>query len=968
MTLYYFSATRGDTEVAASYRDVISPKLRAIPLLTIIGSRWPMFVMFSSENLRRSPPPEGSPDVANDDSANCLDIDQPVLDWTKFQSLFWAEEDKIKDWMVDSIRYVYSWQMIQTPKEALTECPLGYLTAVLIKAFTCATSESSCFHSFANQVEQFLDIEPNIVEALAHSWWPLAMLLNHMAKATRHKYFLDFTEAELSGNFPMPQSGYSPFDMGRFLATQDQASQSFRDLLSALPRLGPAPPEAPNLVYVTMIYGESFNRHMRRFCSRARAVGIPGQRLLLFTLDQPAYEMFEPRGREAAKRVRGGGVSDDMTSISKSGWRRTGFSVSLKPCRVKNPEMVRKLREKNAANAAPTEPAADSPEAVEQVKPQAEKEGIEKTKEPEKTQETERTESPAEEVLGGQTEMDIVALGQRADKDEKTQAEEKLPFCSRCCIRCRGFWEARLDAWERWLAARDQASRRSSFEAELRRVAADKLPSPGVLELLTGPPVETMEKAFQLSFSDKEILLAFSEAQLQRISLFSLQDGIPWRQILPRLLFQLILGLLVSIAVFCLLATIALAPTRSIEFSAGSIVGNSGIVAGAASVKPQVLWDFHLLSLEELHQVEDVFFEQNHDTHVLKVAATAKFPDGSVLLQSADSAIRVASNGSYWRQGSTEVFLDDMEALQTLGATQPWSSLSEVRYQCLVENAGRCIRGTPGILNKFTLPLVCAHLGLDSVWIDLDVFLMSDPTPAIVAHAEQGPYDILVSGSFEADCICNGIVRSPDANDWLLAVIVWMYHHPYEHDQKTFSAFLNYTERVAQDPLDLPEIPPWETLDPINQFVTPDIFEGNGWMGDLDKILIYHFLNGESDTGSGLDPSGQWRKEFGRFTSDNETCEGKSCNTGGKVTLMDLFYGQPDEELYTTPMPAYENEAIRAALLSSKKAFRSSRLLGLPCGPMVGWEAKDEDLSPEAIEERLKEAREKVALEKMASA
>eukprot|EP00435_Cladocopium_sp_Y103_P051239 s554_g15.t2 len=176
---------------------------------------------------------------------------------------------------------------------------------------------------------------------------------------------------------------------------------------------------------------------------------------------------------------------------------------------------------------------------------------------------------------------------------------------------------------------------------------------------------------------------------------------------------------------------------------------------------------------------------------------------------------------------------------------------------------------------------------------------------------------------------------------------VWMYHHPYEHDQKTFSAFLNYTEKVTQDPLDLPEIPPWDTLDPINQFVTPDIFEGNGWMGDLDKIIIYHFLNGESDTGSGLDPSGNWRKEYGRFTSDNETCEGKSCNTGGKVTLMDLFYGQTDwawhcagtmlckpgcrstlvslsidDELYTTPMPAYENEAIRAALLSSRKVLK----------------------------------------------
>ena len=34
---------------------------------------------------------------------------------------------------------------------------------------------------------------------------------------------------------------------------------------------------------MTMIYGRSFNRHLKRFCSRARAVGM-GERLLLFTL------------------------------------------------------------------------------------------------------------------------------------------------------------------------------------------------------------------------------------------------------------------------------------------------------------------------------------------------------------------------------------------------------------------------------------------------------------------------------------------------------------------------------------------------------------------------------------------------------------------------------------------------------------------------------------------------------------
>merc|ERR1740121_1470373 len=189
-------------------------------------------------------------------------------------------------------------------------------------------------------------------------------------------------------------------------------------------------------------------------------------------------------------------------------------------------------------------------------------------------------------------------------------------------------------------------------------------------------------------------------------------------------------------------------------------------------------------------------------------------------------------------------------------------------------------------------------------------------------HARRGPYDILISGSFEADCICNGIVffRSSDVvRTWLLSVVLWMYHHPYEHDQKTFSAFLNYTESVQLEDFDLPPIPPWDTLDPINQFVTPDVFEGNGWTGDLDQIAIYHFLNGESDTGSGLDPSGAWSREHGNFQEGAGApprCRdaGDSLCGGGKVSLMDLFYLQDDEELYSTPKPAHENAAIRRAL------------------------------------------------------
>ncbi|CAJ1356860.1 unnamed protein product [Effrenium voratum] len=564
LALYTFAMSNGHAEHAATYRDSLRPKLRAWPLRVLIGSQWPLLLLISPDALREQVP-EGVPDFANSRQANCLDVENPMLDWRGFQSVFYGE--RRKEWMETSIRYVYSWQMSQIPQELAKECLLGFLTAMLIKAFTCATSESTCYESFAQQIESFFAKEPNFFEVLAHSRWPWAMIINHMARSARHKYFLDFSEEELSGS-AVHDLGRSAVQLGRWLSAQSESSQSFRDLLAALPHLGSAPAEAPNIVYVTMIYGKNFNRHLGRFCARARALGTPGQRLLLFTLDEDAFRL------------------------------------------------------------------------------------------------------------------------------------------------------------------------------------------------------------------------------------------------------------------------------------------------------------------------------------------------------------------------------------------------------CLVENAGRCIRGTPSIVNKFTLPLLCARLGLDSVWIDLDVFLMADPTPAIVAHAERGPYDLLVSGSFEADCICNGIVyfRSTETvADWLLAVIVWMYHHPYEHDQKTFSAFLNYTERVTKEPLDLPKIPAWDTLDPINQFVTPDTFEGNGWMGDLEKILIYHFLNGESDTGSGLDPSGTWLRQHGHFS------EGLGPVKGKKVTLMDLFYTQEDEELYTTAKPAYENQALRAALLSSRKATRSTRLLGQPCGPMVGWDSQAEELSPEAVQERLRAARQGTA-------
>lgn len=548
--LYSFSCYQNNEASAAYYLEGARRNMLRFPLRVLLGSRWPLFSILASDKLR-----EVGPGHLNlDEPLHCEDIADPLLNWQGFLGNF-AETGKSR-WYENSIKYVFSWQMIKIPQRLEEECFFGYLTAMLIKAFTCMTSESTCYKPHARRLERWLREDPDSVAVLAHSRWPLALVLHQMAKATRHRYQLDFAESELAGPAELFAVPSSLWHLGPWAGGMANGhTRSFRDAVGVLPHLGLGAPEAPNLVYITMVYGERFNKYISRFSARARALGVPGRRLIFFTLDEEAYHL------------------------------------------------------------------------------------------------------------------------------------------------------------------------------------------------------------------------------------------------------------------------------------------------------------------------------------------------------------------------------------------------------CLRENEHRCIRGTPSIVNKFTLPLVLARLGLDSVWIDLDVFLMQDPTPVIAAHARRGPpYEILISGSFEADCICNGIVyfAATDAvRTWLLSVVIWMYNHPYEHDQKTFSAFLDYTETVQAEKVPLPQIPPWDTLDPITQFVTPDTFEGNGWMGELEDIVMFHFLNGESDTGSDLDPSGTWLRDHGHFEetmgpppcrtdSDSESCKVE------KVSLMDLFYGQSDEELYTTPKAPYENPAIRRALLASRKTERRTHLLGKPCGPLVG--------------------------------
>lgn len=248
----------------------------------------------------------------------------------------------------------------------------------------------------------------------------------------------------------------------------------------------------------------------------------------------------------------------------------------------------------------------------------------------------------------------------------------------------------------------------------------------------------------------------------------------------------------------------------------------------------------------------------------------------------------------------------------------------------LGESSGRCIRGTPSILNKFTLPLAFLHLGVDVFWLDFDVFLLQDPTPAVLERARTTGADLLVSGSFADDCICSGLVffrATPVVADWLLTVLSWMYEHVYTHDQQAFSAFLGYRadednatspERISGSKLFRlymePEVPRWALLDPVTEFATARVLNTTGWTGDLSRMVIFHFLHGDSEVNRDHQAYG-WNVHSGYANATEQP-------------LLDIFYNQTDERLYTEATAPQElSEPVREALMASRRPSRPKEML-----------------------------------------
>jgi len=182
--------------------------------------------------------------------------------------------------------------------------------------------------------------------------------------------------------------------------------------------------------------------------------------------------------------------------------------------------------------------------------------------------------------------------------------------------------------------------------------------------------------------------------------------------------------------------------------------------------------------------------------------------------------------------------------LRTLGVRSlVMATLDEEAYAlCTQHHGAQCVRGSISVLNKYTLLLIALQLGIDVMWLDFDIFLVRDPSAAI-DRATKGN-DVVIGYDYSSDCLCNGFFflrARPGAHLWLFHLLRWLYDHPYEHDQRAISAFLNYTERIAAEPRELPPVPRWNAFDVDNEFVN-----WNAWEGRYEELQLVHFVDGSA--------------------------------------------------------------------------------------------------------------------------
>eukprot|EP00392_Amoebophrya_sp_AT5.2_P000764 g765.t1 len=240
--------------------------------------------------------------------------------------------------------------------------------------------------------------------------------------------------------------------------------------------------------------------------------------------------------------------------------------------------------------------------------------------------------------------------------------------------------------------------------------------------------------------------------------------------------------------------------------------------------------------------------------------------------------------------------------------------LDEIAYNtCLTVVPGNnlylCVQGnTKSIYNKYLISSVLNRLGFDVVYQDFDTVFLKDPNALFDRYHHDASVDVVTGRDFAVNCANTGILllkSTPSAQLFLQNWLLWSWWHPYEFSQKTFSSFFDIEttamrNRAPPGPGFYPDTgvrkPVLEFFESTNEVVTQLVYgDAEGWFGEMEKIKIFHFVDG---TG-GVDESLAVNKKY--------------------VNAFDVFYDNDKIDLEDAKTPLHEQDAgIGEFLLRSR--------------------------------------------------
>ncbi len=159
--------------------------------------------------------------------------------------------------------------------------------------------------------------------------------------------------------------------------------------------------------------------------------------------------------------------------------------------------------------------------------------------------------------------------------------------------------------------------------------------------------------------------------------------------------------------------------------------------------------------------------------------------------------------------------------------------------------------------------------------------------------------------------------------EFFLHLIMWLWYHPFDHDQMAFQTLLQADARTLHKS-DV-RWPHWShllglreaglkhgILDPYNSFVSSRVYEYDGWTGSIDKIVAYHFLDGQGGV------------------SDSDAVN------KGYVSNWEMFYTNPSIDL-NSHIPIYEQNT------HLNSSIHSSRVPAVPqeLNPCITWDNRN---------------------------